>query len=177
MQPLSQQASSNANLVQSTTTKRKIKPIASTSSSLSSLVARKSSPIDLDVDDSVLIKKFFKWVLKKTPLDRHVRMGRIYSIVEDQEWTIDDLKSMANFFSTSYRVAIKKSIPNGAARKFKAELALFGSYYRAAKRLLMVAQGDEPANGNGNDADDDDKAKDEEEKNEKNEDKMEDEVI
>jgi len=139
VQPLSQQAPSIADLVQSTTIKRKVKSIALASSPLPPPVARKSSPIDADVDDNVLIKKFFRWILKKTSLDRHVRLGRIYSIVEDQEWTIDDLKSMANFSSTSYRVAIEKGISNGATRKFKVELALFDPYYRVAKRLLMVA--------------------------------------
>jgi len=176
MQPLPQQASSNADLVQPTATKRKIKPVAPAPPPLPPPAARKSSLIDPDVDDSVLIKEFFRWVLKKTPPNRHVRVGRIYSIVEDQEWTIDDLKSMADPSSTPYRVATEKGISNEAARKFKAELALFGPYYRAAKRLLMVAQGGEPADGNGNDASGDDEAKDEEEEDEEDEDEMEDEV-
>jgi len=152
--------------MQSTTIKRKVKPVAPAPPSLPPPVARKSSPIDADVDDNVLIKEFFRWILKKTSSDRHVRLGRIYSIVEDQEWTIDDLKSMADPFSTPYRVAIEKGISDGATRKFKAELALFGPYYRAAKRLLMVAQGGEPVDGNGNDAGGDDEAEDEEEEEE-----------
>jgi len=167
VQPLSQQAPPIADSMQSTTIKRKVKPIAPAPSPLPPSVARKSSPIDADVDDNVLIKEFFRWILKKTSSDRHVRLGRIYSIVEDQEWTIDDLKSMADSSSTSYRIAIEKDIPNGATRKFKTELALFGPYYRAAKRLLMVAQGGEPVDGNGNDASGNDETEDEEEKEEK----------
>ena len=84
---------------------------------------------------------------------------------------------MANLFSTSYRVAIEKSISNEATRRFKTELALFDPYYWVAKRLLIIAQGDEPVDENSNDASDDDKVEDEKAKDEKNDDeKNEDEV-
>ena len=89
---------------------------------------------------------------------------------------------MTNFFSTSYRVAIEKNISNEATRRFKAKLALFDSYYRVAKRLLMIAQSDEFVDENGNDASDDDeiedeKTKDEKNDNEKNENEIKNEVI
>ncbi len=73
---------------------------------------------------------------------------------------------MTNLFSTLYCVAIEKSIPNEATRRFKIELALFDSYYRALRRLLMIAQSDESINENDNDANDNDKAKDEKDENE-----------
>jgi len=82
---------------------------------------------------------------------------------------------MANLFFTSYRVAIEKGISNEVARKFKAELALFDPYYRAIKRLLMIAQDDELVDGNSNDAGGDDEIEDKEDKkDEKDEDEMED---
>ena len=93
--------------MQLTTIKRKIKSIALASSSLFLLVIRKSSLIDVDVDNNVFIKKFFKWILKKISLDCHVKLRRIYNIIKNQEWTINNLKSITNFFSTSYRVAIE----------------------------------------------------------------------
>jgi len=46
--------------VQSTTIKQKIKLIDLASSSLSLLVVRKSSLINIDVDNNIFIKKFFK---------------------------------------------------------------------------------------------------------------------
>jgi hypothetical protein len=104
-------------------------------------VARKSSPIDPMVDDSVLIAEFFKWLAKKTPKERHNRLTEVYSVVLDQEWTMDDLKQMADPSSTPYRVAIQKGIPDGAARRFKTDIAQFGPHYRAAKALLAVAEG------------------------------------
>ena len=37
----------------------------------SSSIARKSSSIDLMINDNVLIAKFFKWFVKKTSKKRH----------------------------------------------------------------------------------------------------------
>ena len=81
---------------------------------------------------------------------------------------------MTNFFFTSYRVAIEKSIFNEAMRRLKIQLALFNSYYRVAKRLLMIVQGDELVDENNNDASDNDETEDEKNENEKDEDEMED---
>jgi len=84
---------------------------------------------------------------------------------------------MANLSSTLYRIVIEKGISNEATRRFKTELALFGPYYRAARRLLIIAQGDELVDENDNDADDDDKTKDEKDEDENEmKNKMEDEV-
>lgn len=128
-------------------------------------VARKSSPIDSLVDDSVLITEFFKWLAKKTPKERHHRLTEVYSVVLDQEWTIDDLKQMADPSSTPYRVAIQKGIPDGAARRFKTDIAQFGPHYRAAKALLAVAEGASNTDGTdgGNTADEEEDAEDEDE--------------
>lgn len=85
-------------------------------------VARKSSPIDSIVDDSVLVTKFFKWLVKKTPKERRNRLIEIYLVVLDQEWT------------TGWRTPPR---PDEAARRFKTEIAQFGPHYRAAKALLI----------------------------------------
>ena len=103
-------------------------------------IARKSSPIDSIVDNSMLVTEFFKWLVKKTPKERRNRLTEIYLVVLDQEWTMDDLKQMANPTSTPYRVAIQKGIPDGAARRFRTEIAQFGPHHRAAKALLGVAE-------------------------------------
>jgi len=84
---------------------------------------------------------------------------------------------MTNFSSTSYRVVIKKSISNEATCRFKTKLALFDSYYRVAKRLLIIAQGDELVDKNNNNASGNNEAKDKKNNNEKNENKMKDEII
>jgi len=68
-----------------------------------------------------------------------------------------------------YCVAIEKSISNRATRKFKIELALFNSYYRVAKRLLIIAQNNKFVDRNNNNANNNNKVKDKKKnKNKKN---------
>ena len=135
----------------------------------SSPAVRKSSPIDAEVDDSVLISDFFKWLAKKTPNNRHQNLIRIYNVINEQEWTIDDLKAMADSSSIPYRVAIEKGIPDGAARRFKAELALFRPHYRAAKALLAVAQSGNDTDDSSRSSGDEDGVEDEKEEKEEKE--------
>ena len=103
---------------------------------------RKSSPINPDIEDEVLIDAFFNWKKTRASDTRRQRITRIQQIVEDQEWSIDDLKMMVDSHSTPYRVTIEKGISDGAARGFKAELTQFTVYWRqTAQRLLNMADG------------------------------------
>ena len=83
--------------------KKKKKTIVTTSSFF---FVRKSSSIDLMIDDNVLIAKFFKWLAKKTSKKRHNRLIKVYLVVLDQKWTMNNLKQMTNLLSILYRVTI-----------------------------------------------------------------------
>jgi len=64
-----------------------------------------------------------------------------------------------------YCIAIEKNISNKAARRFKIELTLFNSYYRVAKRLLIVAQNIRFVENNDNNADNNNNTENEKNKN------------
>jgi hypothetical protein len=66
-----------------------------------------------------------------------------------------------------YDIAIEKSISNKATRKFKTKLALFNSYYRATKRLLIIAQDNKLVNKNSNNANSNNKIDDKKKKKKK----------
>jgi len=66
-----------------------------------------------------------------------------------------------------YCIVIKKSISNKAIRKFKTKLALFNSYYRIAKRLLIIAQDNKLVNKNNNNANNNNKIKNKKKKKKK----------
>jgi hypothetical protein len=81
---------------------------------------------------------------------------------------------MTNFFSTLYCIVIEKSISNKAICKFKTKLVLFNSYYRVAKRLLIIVQNNKFIDKNNNNASNNDKTKD---KNKKNKNKNKNKII
>jgi len=81
--------------------------------------------------------------------------------------TIDNLKLITNFFSTLYCITIEKNISNKAIRKFKIELALFNSYYKATKRLLIIVQSNKVINKNNNNANNNNKVENKKKKKKK----------
>lgn len=79
-------------------------------------------------DDDTLIEKFFEWRLQKTklPVQRKI-VEQAHQTVLLQMWTLDDLRAMEDAKSEIYRLAVHEGIPDGLARSFRRELALFAS--------------------------------------------------
>ena len=79
-------------------------------------------------DEEAAIESFFRWRIERTklPLQRHI-VENAHQTVLCQMWTLDDLKTMENVKSDLYKLAIQQGIPDGLARSFRRELAIFMS--------------------------------------------------
>ena len=80
---------------------------------------RLGSPFDYE-DDHVIIEKFFNWLaIKETDPFRASRIQGIRTIINDKDWSLEDLMKMEDPNSHQYLRATAKKVPDGTARGFK----------------------------------------------------------
>jgi hypothetical protein len=60
--------------------------------------------------------------------------------VDNQDWTVNDLKEMEDRHSKTYRVAREAGISDGLARNFAKELWAFKNVYRQEKEAAKALQ-------------------------------------
>ena len=58
--------------------------------------------------------------------------------MQDKMWTIEDLKKMEDSTTELYRLAVTNNIPDGLARGFRRDLAIFKPEYRATRELVRM---------------------------------------
>lgn len=63
------------------------------------------------------------------------------ALVEQECWTVDDLKGMADTTSNIYAIGVSHGIPEGMARAFKEELREFKPAYRESHLLIGLSTG------------------------------------
>lgn len=98
-------------------------------------VARKSSTIDPEIDDSVLATDFFNWK------ERRSRPNETYSVILDQEWRMDDLKQMADSSSTPYVWLSKWTHLTELRAKSASQSSLASKYLLLLTALMLPAAG------------------------------------
>lgn len=123
--------------------------VTSTSvSNSTSLENRKSSPIDVQEEDDVLLSGFFDWLSGRSKTEtRKEIIKRVRVIVlEENCWSENDLRTMKDTRSSMYTLAVNKGISEGIARTFVDELRKYKATYRlnkekhdAAANLLTLA--------------------------------------
>ena len=65
---------------------------------------------------------------------------RVWRIVDDQDWTVTDLKEMEDRKSETYRLAIAAGISDGFARNFAKELRGFKVIYKEEEAAALLLQ-------------------------------------
>ena len=97
--------------------------------------AGSSSPL---ADD--FLTYFFEWRIKSMDSEaRRNKMAAVRDIVEEEDWSIEDLRSMADPNSRLYKMAIKKQIPDGTTRGFKKWLSAFKPLAEQARSEHLAA--------------------------------------
>jgi hypothetical protein len=83
---------------------------------------------DDQIEEDTIIERYFDWKLRKMNLAVHRNIvENAYQTVVAQMWTLEDLRAMDDVKSELYMLAIKQGIPDGLARSFRRDLALFAS--------------------------------------------------
>ncbi|KAF1816605.1 hypothetical protein P152DRAFT_129658 [Eremomyces bilateralis CBS 781.70] len=87
-----------------------------------------SSPINTDEDDIEIVIKFFDWKIRNTQSEiRQDKLMRAKETIVQNDWTLDDMKTMSDPDTRLYSLALAKGITDGMARQFKSDLRLFKS--------------------------------------------------
>ncbi|KIX08513.1 uncharacterized protein Z518_03169 [Rhinocladiella mackenziei CBS 650.93] len=97
--------------------------------------------INPDEEENVM-ESFFAWKISKSKLPGHrQKIKDAYQIVLDQMWTLDDLRAMDDMRSDLYGLAVQHGLPDGLARSFRRDLAVFIPNWRTS-RELQVQEGE-----------------------------------
>ncbi len=102
---------------------------------------QRSSPIGSPEEEESVIEQFFLWkIARATRQAAKDKIAEVRRLVDNQMWSIDDLKEMSDTTSSIYRTAIQLGVPDGMARSFRGDLKTFKPQWRQAKDLLHIRQ-------------------------------------
>ncbi|KAH0541586.1 hypothetical protein FGG08_003934 [Glutinoglossum americanum] len=104
-------------------------------------VARKSSPISGILDDWQILGRFFDFKVHRQLQEVVDKWERIRRIVNDQDWTIADLKEMEDGKSAMYQRALAVGISDGFARYFASELKAFKRIHQVEEKAAQLLAG------------------------------------
>jgi len=83
---------------------------------------------------------FFNWEIEREiNMDRRKQWETVKKIATKQWWNEADLKAMAIEGSSIYERAIRVGVPDGLARRFKKELALFKAYRKEQEAAMSLS--------------------------------------
>ena len=103
---------------------------------------RRSSPISTILPDREILKLFFKEEARGLDAEGQDKVARVCRIVNDQDWSISDLKEMEDRKSETYHLAREAGISDGFAKNFSKRLRAFKAQHRrdeeAAKSLAYM---------------------------------------
>lgn len=95
----------------------------------------RSSPIDETMDEFEVLETFFYWKNLHTPNPHQKeKWDQVREIVFRNDWTIQDLKDMANESHPMYQRAVKAGISDGFTRLLQRELQTFKQDTRHQKQ-------------------------------------------
>ena len=90
-----------------------------------------SSSIDSEAEDAEILRDFFAWKQEGSrSRETAEKWGEISAIVLNADWSIAELKSMADGEGQMYRRARQAGISDGIARRFRGELQAYKKAYR-----------------------------------------------
>ena len=91
-------------------------------------------------DDAV--KDFFQWRINglQAP-DKRIKWRTAGSIANQNDWSLDDLRAMADSTSHQYQLAIKSGISDGIARSFLKEIRAFKREVKGTMDAASVLAG------------------------------------
>jgi hypothetical protein len=93
-----------------------------------------SSPIDTVRDDDEILQEFFTWRINScTNEKRRSKWQAAQVIVDENDWSIQDLKRMEDDTSQIFIRATNAGLSDGIARAFRAELKKFKPVYKQRK--------------------------------------------
>jgi hypothetical protein len=126
-----------------TTAHRSILPAKQGYATQQSVIPSSSPPPimpDRTADDTV--KDFFQWRINglQAP-DKRIKWRTAGSIANKNDWSLDDLRAMADSTSHQYQLAIKSGISDGIARSFLKEIRAFKSEMKKTIDAVSVLAG------------------------------------
>jgi hypothetical protein len=99
-----------------------------------------SSPISTLLPDLEILKRFFDSKMQDQPPEVVAKIERAWRIVDNQDWTVNDLKEMEDHQSETYRIAREAGISDGLPRNFAKELRAFKNVYRQEEEAAKALQ-------------------------------------
>ncbi len=101
----------------------------------------RSSPIEPPEEEKAVIEQFFLWKIARTTRQAvKNKIAEVRRLVDNQMWSINDLKEMSDTTSSIYRTAIQLGVPDGMTKSFRDDLKIFKPQWRQAKDLLHIEQ-------------------------------------
>jgi hypothetical protein len=111
--------------------------------------SQSSSPIA--EEEELVLEDYWVWKGSQTGnLARKAQLAAAREIVDDEMWTISQLKLMSDTSSKIFSLAISKGIPSGLAAGFRADFRRFKSIYQdqyAPARQLEQLRGEDMSGG------------------------------
>lgn len=99
-----------------------------------------SSPAVAGIGETDVVVMFFNWEIEREiNMDRRKQWETVKKIATKQWWNEADLKAMAIEGSSIYERAIRVGVPDGLARRFKKELALFKAYRKEQEAAMSLS--------------------------------------
>ena len=124
-------------------------PAAPPAQASKAVKSRSSSPIA--EEEELVLEDYWVWKGSQTRnLARKAQLAAAYEIIDDEMWTISQLKLMSDMSSKIFSLAISKVIPSGLAAGFRADFRHFKSIYQdqyAPARQLGQLQGEDISGG------------------------------
>ena len=99
---------------------------------------RRSSPISTILSDREILKRFFESKARGQDAEGQEKIARVRRIVDDQDWTVTDLKEMKDRKSETYRLAVAAGISDGFARSFARNLRAFKMAHRQEEEAAQM---------------------------------------
>jgi hypothetical protein len=92
---------------------------------------KESSPIDPTDDDANIISDFFEWKLRRITNEKiKVLWQKAYSFIEENSWSLTDMKAMSDVQSSLYQTARDGGIVDGIVRNMRTEMAKYKALVR-----------------------------------------------